>query len=282
MKCEIGFHTNSRVADTLEQTLDLIAEAGFKHVMLSEKTGNLKSGLEYAKKLGLSVPYVHLAYRPPWAPSVNNIWKLCPERHETIGYYVDRIKLCHEYGVPVVVMHSTTGLSRLIDACPDTAVDSVRKVLDATEDCDVKIAFENCIYEEYLKTILDNIKDERVGFCYDCGHHYLHLPNVDFMGHYGDRCYAVHIHDNDMEYETGLDAGDLHLLPFDGKIDFHVVARDIANSSYDGAIMLEAKHHRADAGIFCYDAMSPTEFLKESYKRGEKLAQMLKEARGEE
>ena len=52
---------------------------------------------------------------------------------------------------------------------------------------------------------------------------------------FGKRLVALHLHDNDCEYNK-----DLHLLPYDGKIDMERAARQLAEVGYGGAVMLEA------------------------------------------
>jgi len=130
-----------------------------------------------------------------------------------------------------------------------------------------------------MEVLLDNIADPRLGFCYDCGHNYLYTPEIDFIAKYGDRVIAVHLQDNLMDApDINQSNRDIHLLPFDGKIDFKKVMRDIAKSKYNGPIMLEAKYKR-DRYETSYKDMPPTEFLQEARKRGIKLAKMLDEAK---
>ena len=272
MKHGVGIHTSCKCGDTLRETLELVKAAGFEHVMLVETAESLSDRIKLTKELGLNIPYVHLAYHPPCCPCVNNLWKKGDAREAIIKHLIDQIKICDEYCIPAVCLHLTYGPSE-INGEHKIGIGSIKRILKATEECCIKLAFENLEFPENLSAILDNIKHERIGFCYDNAHHYLHAPDIDFMGKYGGRCFAVHLHDNLMKFDnTAVDNGDLHLLPFDGKIDFDKVIWDIARSNYSGPIMLESKRHRA--GGFEYDRLSPTEFLRESFKRAVKLADM--------
>jgi len=275
MKHEIGFHTNCRCAGTVKQTLELIKSASFDNVMLSVKADELVEGLELCKNLGLDVPFVHLPYTPPSCPNINNIWIQGAERDEIIQCMIDQIKICAQYNITIAIVHLTYGRAE-IDGDANMGIEAVQRILKATEHCNVKLAFENLELPKYLDFILDNFKDERVGFCYDSGHHYLHAPNVDFIGKYGDRCIAIHLHDNLMDTgDTKNRDRDLHLLPFDGKVDFEKVMLDIAKTSYNGVVLLESTLCRPDIGFFFYERFTPAGFLLEAKIRAQKLAEML-------
>lgn len=299
MKHKLGFHTNCRCGKTLEETLQHIKAAGFTHVMLDVKRADLESGIKLAQDIGLVVECVHLPFRLPYGPAVDNFWISGAENDEIIESIVQNIRTCGKHGVEVVIIHPSNG-TRDFPYDLSQGVKSIQKILDATQSCNVKLAFENgyANINKQLQHLFDEIKDERFGFCYDCGHHYLLDSEIDFLKKYGDRCFAIHLHDNNLDYQGddfvgsngsmlhsppfGRSGSDLHLLPFDGKINFEKVMHDIAHSKYDGSVMLESKYHREDVGIFLYKDKSPTEFLQIAYKRAEQLEKMLDSARDEE
>jgi len=270
----IGFHTNGRVADTLDETLSRIKAAGFEYVMLDTKLAELEVAIKLAIKIGLKVHSVHLPYRQPYGHNVDNLWRSGEKNDIIVNDLIGQIKTCGKYGVGVVILHPSTR-----DGTLDISqgIKSLQKILAATKASGVKIAVENLhpLENKYLRALLDNIDDPRLGFCYDCGHHYLYAPEENLIGKYANRCFAIHLHDNLMDSKGGQSSFDIHLLPFDGKIDFEKVCRDLARSKYNGPIMIESKYNRGDAGIYCYNDKSPTEFLAEAYNRGKKLAKML-------
>ena len=282
MKHELGINTNCECGKTLKETLENIKVAGFRNIMLSSKCGEIDVGLKLAKELKLKVPYVHLPYRPPYGVSMINIWKHGVENEATIDYFVDKIKLCEKYGVQVAVMHTVNGLPQLENEINlQVGIESIRKILDATKDCAVKLAFENhsAAHNKYLKVLLDNIKDDRLGLCYDSGHHYLLTPDTNFLKDYGDRLFALHLQDNLMDApDLNRFDRDLHLMPFDGKIDFEKVMHNIAKTRFSGIIMLELHRQVVCSATPFYD-MPPIDFLREAYRRAEKLAKMLDETR---
>jgi sugar phosphate isomerase/epimerase len=72
---------------------------------------------------------------------------------------------------------------------------------------------------------------------------------------------------------------DLHLLPFDGKIDFNKVAKDIGQSKYNGPVMLEVYHSNWFGGDELYKDMKPSAYLRKARESGEKLTQLVLSSR---
>jgi len=274
MKNKVGFHTNCKCDDTsFEETLRNIKAAGFDHVMLDTNRSSLEDGISLAQNLGLTVDFVHLPFRPSREFNLNAFWAFGKANKMIIKSIIDQIETCAKFGVPVVILHPSHEPHKHAHEIQSEkqGIKSFRKILEATKATGVKIAIENLGLNDtkYMRLLLDNIKDDSLGFCYDCGHHYLShdTKEVDFLTLYGDRVFAIHLHDNLME---GYDR-DLHLLPFDGKIDFKKVMRDIAKSSYYGVVLLESKRQNKN--------QPPADFLCEAKIRAEKLAEMLDTAK---
>ena len=76
-----------------------------------------------------------------------------------------------------------------------------------------------------------------------------------------DRIFAVHLHDNDK-------SDDLHLLPFDGTIDWNHVIRKLKECNYNGPVTLEICYR------YDYLNMSLEDFYNKGFKKGEKLAKI--------
>lgn len=115
----------------------------------------------------------------------------------------------------------------------------------------------------YLEYVIDNIKDENVGICYDSGHCHVHFNDEFDFGKFKDRIFAVHLHDNDK-------TDDLHLLPFDGTIDWEETVRNLKQANFNGHITLESVYR------YEYLNLTPLEFYKKSYEIANKLAKMYK------
>ena len=72
------------------------------------------------------------------------------------------------------------------------------------------------------------------------------------------------MHDNDK-------TGDLHLLPYDGTIDWNTVIQKLKQSNYTGPVTLELCYR------YDYLNMSLDDFYKKGYEIGTKLAEMFED-----
>lgn len=71
---------------------------------------------------------------------------------------------------------------------------------------------------------------------------------------------AIHLHDNGGERQQ-------HQLPFDGKIDWPAVMKEVAMTGYRGATSLEPMN-------WGYENLSIQEFLSRAYEKARKLETM--------
>ena len=104
--------------------------------------------------------------------------------------------------------------------------------------------------------------------CYDSGHEHYWSPDVDWLSLYGNRIFAIHLHDN-----TG--DKDAHLVPFEGTIDWKLKMRQIAQSSYTGTMTIEAEYN-TNGG---YIEQSLEAFLLKIHKAGVQLEELLQSYR---
>ena len=121
---------------------------------------------------------------------------------------------------------------------------------------------------ENLKYFMERY--EEVGFCWDNGHEYCRSKGIRYMDYFGKRLMALHIHDNRAELDT-----DDHLLPFDGNIDFEMVAKDIADSGYEGTLMLEIGKLICVNGERVYENLTDEEYIKRAVDSVRRLADMV-------
>ena len=123
----------------------------------------------------------------------------------------------------------------------------------------MEIACENIRPYGNLAFILEQFPES--GFCWDVGHEACSGDKRQFMPMFGDKLKALHIHDNMLD-------GDHHMIPYDGKIDFDRVARQIAESPYEGSVMLEISTKQSNH----YNKITPEEY----YERASKAALKIK------
>lgn len=143
----------------------------------------------------------------------------------------------------------------------EIGLNRIRKIVEYAKALNVKVAFENTKIEGYLEYVLENIKDDNVGICFDSGHYHVHFNDKFKFELFKDRIFAVHLHDNDK-------SDDLHLMPFEGTINWKEVISKLKECNYTGPITLELCYR------YDYLKMSLDEFYKKGYEVGEELAEM--------
>ncbi|MBQ8815483.1 MAG: sugar phosphate isomerase/epimerase [Lachnospiraceae bacterium] len=201
---------------------------------------------------------------------INDMW----HEGETGEDMLNRLKIsvdrCKQYAVPVLVVHLSAG-------CPMKAISEIgmRRFAGLVEYANangVTIAFENQRYLENLKWSLEDCPG--AGFCWDCGHEACFTPGLKFMPYFADKLVALHIHDNSCEYNV-----DNHVLPFDGKMDFDYVAKEIAKSGYQGTLMLETSKLSQYEGKGIYEEMTYEEFYQRAAESLKKLRELIEKYR---
>lgn len=149
------------------------------------------------------------------------------------------LELASECGVPVLVMHPSAG--DVPYAPTPLGLRRFERILARAEELGVTVAFENMSNDGALDVLLRAFPS--AGYCYDTGHAFAYSGGKDFLPLYGDRIVHTHLHDNlGMTGPAPSSLDDLHLLPFDGKIDWSAVARSLAAARYGGILMSEVKY----------------------------------------
>ena len=168
--------------------------------------------------------------------------------------YQQDIRICKENGIPMIVMH-LTGKTE----CPgyhEIGLKRLQEIADYAKALDIKVAFENTVFQGYLDYVIENIKNDNVGICFDSGHFHVYFKDDFEFARVKDRIFAVHLHDNDKNE-------DLHLLPFDGTIDWKRIVRELQSCNYNGPITMEPCYR------YGYLKMGLGDFYKKAYEKGD-------------
>jgi len=242
-----------------EERIKLIKEAGFDSVMLWWSDDNVPiNGLKIKQpaivaSYGLQIENVHLPFN-----GINVLWEATADGDAYEKNIIDAIKECSQYDIKTVIMHITNGFK--LPNLSNVMLDRIKRIANVAKEYNIKLALENLKVVPALDYILANIQDDNVGFCYDSGHRNCFAKDIDLLGKYGDRLFAIHLHDN-------FGDTDMHMLPFDGNIDWEYVYEGIKKSNYHGALTLEleaSKYHP-------YDSLTAQEYLAKAYQCLEKL-----------
>ena len=243
------------------ETIDAIKEAGFKNVFImwynENFTPSQEEQLRYVREKGLNVIFAHLGYQ-----NINDLWLENEEGNKLVDRYKNDIKVCKENNIPMVVMHLTR--KSVAPKYNEIGLKRLQEIADYAESLGIKIAFENTKIKGYLEYVIENIKNENVGICFDSGHNHVHFNDELDLSKFKNRIFAVHLHDNDQ-------SDDLHLLPFDGTINWEKLMKDLKDNNYNGPITLELCYR------YQYLDMDIVSFYKKGYEVAKKLEEMIKE-----
>ena len=256
-KIAVVIHNNNENVTVIE-TIDAIKKAGFKDVFVQwynkEWEYSQEEQLKYARKQGLNIIFAHLGYK-----NINDLWKECDEGNKLVENYKKDIKICKQNNIPMVVMHLTS--KKVAPNYNEIGLERIREIVNYAKELDIKVAFENTKIKGYLEYVIQNLDNDNVGICYDAGHCHVHFNDEFPYEMFKNKIFAVHLHDNDK-------SDDLHLLPFDGTIDWEKVIKKLRDCNYEGPITLEP--------CYRYDYLNLTleEAYKKAYEVGKKISNM--------
>lgn len=256
IQCVSNDNQNVNVKDTILA----IHEAGFDGVFIQwynkDWDFSQQQQVEYARQLGLTIQFAHLGYK-----GINDIWAEGQNGDILVEQYLKDLDKVKENNIPMVVMHLT---SKSVAPAPSMkGITRLQKIADYAEHLGIKIAFENTKIFGYLEYVFEHIKNKNVGVCYDAGHCHCHFNDKFSWEIFKDKIFAVHLHDNDQ-------TDDLHLLPFDGTIDWDQLMSNLKTANYNGPITLESCYR------YHYVEKSLKEFYRDSYEKAKKLNTLLK------
>ena len=247
--------SNANQNVTAIDTINAIKKAGFKNVFIQwynkEWNPTQEVQLKYIREKGLNVIFAHLGYK-----NINDLWLENEVGDKLVEGYKNDIKICKENNIPMVVMHLTSKSEA--PKYNETGLKRLKEIVDYAQELNIKVAFENTKIKGYLDYVIENIDNENVGICFDSGHYHVHFnDDLDFPK-FKDRIFAVHLHDNDQ-------SDDLHLMPFEGTLDWEETIKNLKECNYDGPVTLELCYRNE------YLDMSIEDFYKKGYEVGEKL-----------
>ena len=255
----------------IRNSLTLIKEAGFTHINWNPNSGSsywladaeIEFTSEMVAEAGLKVHSVHasngrnpvseIGHNNP-GPFALEMRKdfLSPhewQRRSGVELLRNRIDLAAAFQSPNVVLHIDitddvfrSGASEREFLGP--LFQSLDEIQPYCFKKGVQIAVETllCATAQNFLNLYDRLfaryGKEFIGVCFDCGHWELIEPGkLTVLALFGDRLIATHIHDN-------FGAMDNHLLPFDGRLDWHTITAAIAATPYQTPLNFETPMDR--------------------------------------
>lgn len=257
---KIGINLDAVKDFSQEDYVKLIKDLGFGAAFITPRPDNeILYEAELLASAGITLDTIHA----PWK-GVNDIWLQGDEGNEPLEAYLHYVDMCKQTAAPILIIHLSSG------ATPPPVTDIGRarftKLVDYATGKGITLAFENQRMLSNLAWVFEEFNSsENVGFCWDVGHETCFTGGRRYMPLFGNKLVATHIHDNDCVYDH-----DYHMIPFDGKVDFSRVAKELNTVSYDGTIMLEiGKKHES------YANLSPEDYLARAAEAAKRLRNML-------
>ncbi|MCP4180847.1 MAG: sugar phosphate isomerase/epimerase [bacterium] len=240
--------------------LKLIAKAGFSHIHWCHHWCDdflyTEPEISYIKNLFRKFSLRLLDLHSSTGKEKNWASELEHERLAGVELVKNRLQMIKQLGSYVIIMHAYE------------YNDALKKSLDElqpyAEDLNVKIAVENGEFA-VLKNIFNDYSPNFIGLCYDSGHGNMLTGNLGLenLNRFKDRLISVHLHDND-----GI--SDQHKPLFTGTINWNNLAKIIAESAYKKHLSLEVSMRNSEI-------KDKEDFLNDSFKSGNKLAEIVKE-----
>ena len=256
-----------------EEMIKIIHNAGFDG-FFSGWNSSIQNYKKKADELGMIYQSIHA----PFART-SKIWQGGKDAESVTNELVQCVEDCARVEVPILVVHPNSGVE-MIETDPSIGLENFGKVVSRAEALGVKIAIENICQEDILDILFDHFKDSSaVGFCWDTGHEMCYTLGRDQLARYGSRLIATHFNDNlgKTRENTPLTwHDDLHLLPFDGIINWQGVADRLNACGYNGILTFEvSKYSRPNRfDNEKYAKLSAQEYVAECYARACRLAYM--------
>lgn len=257
---EIGINLYAIGGISVEDYIKKIAELGFNRTFCTSTTVEKMAALaEKVHAAGLSFDQLHAPFR-----GINAMWLAGEEGEAMYARLTESIDCCVAVGAPIATVHLSSGQT----PPPTTDIGRARyiKLVEYADKKGIKIAFENQRKLFNIAWAFEEFRDApNVGFCWDCGHEACATPDIQFMPLFGKRLICTHMQDNDAVFNE-----DLHKLPFDGRIDFDRVARQLREVGYRGCLMLET-----ESGAPMYKDFTPEQYLERAYAAARRLCHLV-------
>ena len=245
----------------VKEALAYMKKYGFETTFYSSLASNLDEVMTACREAGIEMENYHAPFR-----HINDIWQDTPEGEQMLQELLDSVDNCAKYGVPTLVVHLSSG-----DRPPrinTLGMARFERLMEHAKEKGVTIAYENQRKLANLALTFEEFED--AAFCWDTGHEACFADGRQYMPLFGKYLAALHIHDNHCVHN-----GDEHLVPYDGTIDFDRVARQIAETDYQGSLMLEVMADHAGY----YEGMSADDYFAHAAKAVKKLAAAIEEIR---
>ena len=264
----VGVNTlHDKFGISIEENLRLIKAAGFDCVFSSfTRSFPLKSAVSAAKKLNLEYETLHAPFTAcGLEENLNSMWRETGCGEQYLKLLLECVDACAQNGIEKCVIHNA--VTENPPPVSEIGLERFSRLFSYAKKCGVRMAVENLESEEHLSRLMELTGDFH-GFCWDCGHNLCYTPMTDIMSLYGKKLICTHVDDNKGVTRPGIIhyTDDLHLMPFDGALNWEWYAGKIKSCGYTGPLTLELKDD--------YLGVGAAKFYELACKRALKLCEM--------
>lgn len=256
-----------------------IGRAGFDTVFLTYRDDAIVGEISsLADRNGIAVESLHAPFG-----GISEIWAEGEEGEIWVDRLISVAKCCARFGIPYFTVHATNVPRRNENTTrgrdiTSTGLDRFRRVAEYAAGKGVVMSFENLEFPQCeLKQLMELLPGEfpgTIGFTWDIGHWNCYPADLDFENVLVPFLVGTHVADNfgvkDTRVITWED--DLHLLPFDGSIDYRIPGEIMRRSGYGGSVTLEVGRKDIKKRYMDYPDLDC--WLADCHSRAERLAKM--------
>ena len=242
--------------------LNLIHGAGFETYFTDKyHLTDAEPIREKGTAIGLECEFIHAPF-----DEVNSMWYKTDEHPNIYIKMCESIDTAAALAIPSVILHVSSGNNP--PEINDKGLRRYDMLVERAAKRGVSVSFENLRRTGIVTYLLDRYRDfSNVSFCYDIGHEHCHTPSVDWIGIANHTLRHTQIHDNIGKTADEKIHDDLHLLPFDGNIDYENKIALLDKCGYTGSLMLEVFTSSAKS----YQEIDAEAFVALAYERAKRL-----------
>ena len=210
-----------------QEVIDAFLENGIDRTFVCIEHPAFEDAMSALKKAKIAVDFFHAPFK-----GQNTIWAAGEAGDDMLFRLLKSVDACVKHGVNLMVAHVSN--SRPMPEISPIGLERFDRFMAYAEQNGVTIAFESHRFVENVQYMMERYP--QAGFCLDTAHEDAFTPGFRYMPLWGDRLVATHLSDNEYVCDR-----DMHMLPFDGHIDFGKTAYEIARSGRNVTLMLEIK-----------------------------------------
>lgn len=208
---------------------------------------------EWLKETGLALHGIHapvvdsLAPGNKWGDAISNAVSDTGKRQAAVREADAALNIARRIPADVFVLHLGTPTVQGGENSRTAAFRSVEEICRLAEPIGVRVALEvipNPISDGTLLVDLleKDLDAPRAGICLDFGHAFMMGDVADSIETVAEHLITTHVHDNDGKK-------DLHLVPFDGRINWDIALMTMQKIGYDGTYLMEVANTGSTAVI---------------------------------